>query len=378
MIKTNSFQFRLLKFMLTLRARISLYKRLSQFIEAQITLNESLDRIRRRYRQQTSLLEKLRMKLDQNFQPQGDFRAQILGDWIDRMADGAHFQDAIRPWIPTGEHMLIAAGVRGAGPATGMREAANLSMANSVMKKTIIGQSIQPVVLLMALVAMFILFQKKMVPIFKTLKPVAQWPSSAMKLYNISYFVDHYLLLVVAILVGIAYVIMLSLPRWRGKGRSIADYFPPWSIYRVQQSSAFLIGLSSLMEAGVTTFNSLQMMHRNGSPYLRSHLERMMANMSKGGTNLGASLNTGLLDQETAGNVEDYSQVGTFRTAIKEIGSLNLEESLSRIQVAMGFMKNLMLVLVAGVVLWIYATTYLLQANLANSVTSSPNTSMPH
>lgn len=370
MIPINSFQHRLLRFQLGLSARISLYKRLSQFIDAQITLGESLERIRRRYRQQASLLEKIRMRFDRNFKPEGDFRAKILGDWVDRMAEGGQFPDAIRNWIPTGEHMLIAAGARGAGLATGMKEAANLSVANAQMKKAIIGQSIQPGVLILALVGMFMLFQRKMVPIFRTIKPVEAWPSSALKLYNISYFIDHYFFLVIAAMIGCGYGIMLTLPRWRGGGRNLVDGLPPWSIYRIQQASAFLIGLSSLMEAGVTTFNALQMMHRNGSPYFRAHLEKMMSNMSRGGPNLGASLNTGLLDQETAGDVEDYSQLGSFRSAIKEIGKKNLDESLERIQAAMGMLKNVMLIMVAGVVLWIYATTYLLQADIANSATN--------
>jgi len=286
------------------------------------------------------------------------------------MANGAQFQDAIKPWIPHGEHMLIAAGARGAGLATGMKEAANLSQANAQMKKTIIGQSIQPAVLVLALVGMFILFQSKMVPIFRVIKPVEAWPSSALRLYNISYFIDHYVLLVIGLMVGAGYGIMLTLPRWRGNGRAFFDSLPPWSIYRIQQSSAFLIGLSSLMEAGVTTYAALQMMHRNGSLYFRWHLERMMAKMATGDSNTGAAMNTGLLDRETAGDVEDYSQLGSFRNAIKEIGKKNLEDSLERIQGAMNALKNVMLILVAGVVLWIYATTYLLQADIANSATN--------
>jgi type II secretory pathway component PulF len=260
-----------------------------------------------------------------------------------------------------------------------MNEAAGMSMANARMKKTIIGQSIQPLVLTAAVMSMFILFQARMVPIFEKIKPVAAWPSGAVRLYNISYFIEHYLLLVVAAMVGMGYVFLVSLPRWKGPRRAMVDTMPPWSVYRVQQSSAFLIALSSLMTAGVTVYASLQLLHRNGSPYLRWHLERMMSAMSQGADNPGAAMNTGLLDKETAGEVEDYSQLGSFREAIQTIGKQNLEDSLERIALTMGALRNVMLIAVAGTVMWIYGTTYMLQADIANSAGSASGAAgVPH
>lgn len=376
MAALSSLEKRVYKFMLGLKVRTSLYKRIAAFLEAKINLTEGLLLLRDRYRKQLGLGEKLKVRFSPGYVAKGDFRAAILNEWLERIATGERFSDAVKEWVPSNEFMLIAAGERGKGLGPGMLDAAGMSQANAQIKKTIVGNSIQPIVLVLALLAMFILFQRKMVPIFKVIKPVETWPSSAMKLYNISYFVDHYLLLVLAALIGIGYGLILTLPRWRGAWRQRFDAMPPWSIYRTQQASSFLIGLASLLRAGVPLNAALQMMHRNGTPYFRWHLERMMYTLS-GGLNQGIALNTGLLDRETAGEVEDYSRMRSFREAIEEMGKRTMEESLERIQNNMGMLKNVMLIVVAGSVLWIYATTYLLQADLANSATN-PNAAIAH
>lgn len=376
MATLSTLEKRIHKLMFGLQVRTSLYKRIASFLEAKIPLTEGLLLLRNRYRKQLGLGEKLRQRFSPGYVPKGDFRGVIINEWLERIATGERFSEAIKEWVPSNEFMLVAAGERGKGLGPGMMDAARMSQANSQIKKTIVGNSIQPIVLVLALMAMFILFQRKMVPIFIKLRPVDTWPSSATRLYNISYFVDHYLLLVLGLLVAIAYGLLLTLPRWRGVWRQRFDAFPPWSIYRTQQASSFLIGLASLLRAGVPLNAALQMMHRNGTRYFRWHLERMMYTLS-GGLNQGVALNTGLLDRETAGEVEDYSRMRSFREAIEEMGHRTMEQSLERIQNSMGILKNLMLLVVAGTVLWIYATTYLLQADLANSATS-PNAAMAH
>lgn len=355
-----------LKFRFGLKVRTSLYKRIAQFLAGKIPLVETMTRIRDRYQKEVSPVESIIMRFKPDYRPRGDFRAQIMSDWLEKMAQGMRPAQAMQDWIPTSEYTLISAGERGRGMAAGLREAATMSLANSRMKKTILANSVQPIVLLGAVVAMLMMFQMKMVPIFVTFKKPELWPSSAHTLYSISYFVQHYLLFVIAVLAALTWIFFVTLPRWKGPRRATIDAIPPWSVYRTQQASAFLLALSSLTAAGVTVYAAMQLLHRNGSPYFRWHLEKMMAMMSRGADNPGAAMNTGLLDKETAGEVEDYSQLGAFKEAIREIGSRNLDESIERIEATMGVLKNIMLIFVAGVVMWIYGTTYMLMATLAN------------
>src|SRR5690606_18824010 len=132
----------------------------------------------------------------------------------------------------------------------------------------------------------------------------------------------------------------------------IFDHLPPWSIYRSYQASSFLISLSSLMRAGVATYDALRLMHRTASPWMRMHLERMMTNMRHGGENQGKSLDTGLLDKEVAGDIQDYSATGSFLEAIYRIGQRTLEEGVKSIQIKMDVLKNVLLFAVAASIVW--------------------------
>lgn len=363
------------KKLMTLKVRASLYGRIADFLQAKIPLNQTLLQLRNRYRRQLSLGEQLRMRFDSSFQPKGDFRAQVLSEWLEGLGTGQKFNEVIREWVPPNEHMLILAGERGASLPEGLRNASGMSEANTKIKKAIIGKSVQPAVLLLALFGMFMLFQRKIAPIFLRMKPLETWGASARRLYDISYFLDHYSLLTLGLLVVFSYGLLLTLPRWTGVWRQRFDALPPWSIYRVQNASSFLIGLASLLNAKVPMNVSLQMMHRNSTAYMQWHLERMMNILASGVSNQGVALNTGLLDSETAGDVEDFSQIISFSESIQEVGQKTLTASLERIDAVMGAMQTMMLLLVAGCVMWIYSTTYLMMTDLANSAT---NTSAMH
>ena len=337
-----------------LKARLSLYERIEAFLVAGIDIVTTLRTIRDRYNSRRSTKGK----------------AKILDSWIRAMERGGTFSDALRPWVPTSEHMLIASGERGEGIIPGLREARVLSEASAKSKAAILGGTIFPSVLFAMIIGMLIMFQVQMVPIFKGLLPIERWPGSAQTLNTLSSFLKNQLYLLLGAFLALAVFIGYTMPKWRGDLRTrFFDKLPPWSIYRSYQSSSFLISLSSLMKAGVANYDALRLMHRTASPWMRMHLERMMTSMRQGGgENPGKALDTGLLDQDVAGDIQDYSRLGSFQDAIYRIGQRSLEEGVKSIQVKMDVMKNILLFCVAGSIVWIYLTSYGLQTTIASSV----------
>jgi type II secretory pathway component PulF len=348
----NSFGKHVLKFRFGLKARISLYERIAAFLEAEIDIVATLRAIRDRYTQRK------------------DYRAKVLSDWIATMEEGSSFSEAVKWWIPSSEHMLIAAGERGEGLINGLHEATVLSNAAARNKSAIIGGMVFPIALFGMIIGLLIMFQIQMVPIFKSLIPIERWPSSAKTLNSLSYFFYHYLWLVILGMVGFSAFIGMTIGTWTRPPREFFDKLPPWSIYRSYQSSSFLIGLSSLMKAGIANYDALRMMHKNASPWMRMHLERMMSAMKLGGSNPGKALETGLLDQETAGDVQDYSRLGSFQDAIYLLGSRSLEKGIKSIEMKMGIIRNIMLFGVAASIGWVYLTSYGLQSNIATQMSS--------
>ena len=340
------------KFRFGLKARISLYERIADFLDAQIDIVSTLKALRDRY---------IKSK---------DYRAQILTEWITNMERGAVFSDSLREWVPPAEHMLISAGERGIGLKNGLTEAKVLSTASSDTKAAIAGGIIFPIALFGMIIGLMFMFQTQQVPAFTSMLPIERWPPSAKMLYNISYFFYKYLFVLLAAIGALAFFISATMGRWTRPPRALFDRLPPWSIYKSYQSSSFLIGLASLMQAGIANYDALRMLHRNASPWMKMHLERMMSAMKVGGSNPGKALDTGLLDDEIAGDVQDYSRLGTFQDAIYRMGQRSLREGVKSIESKMVVVRNLMLVLVAGSIAWMYLTSYNLQTTIASAASS--------
>lgn len=338
-----------------LSKRITMYEKITAFLEANIDLVRSLQTIRDRYAQRK------------------DFRAAIMTDWIATLEEGKKFADALSPWVPPGELMLIEAGERGGDLITGLKEAVVLSTAANQNKNAIIAGVAFPVVLFMMLGAMLIMFQVQMVPVFEALLKVDKWPPSAQTLNSISGFVYKRLWFLIIGILALAFLIGKTMPTWTRRPRNIFDKLPPWNVYRSYQASSFLIALSSLMRAGVPAYDALKTMSKNASPWMRSHLDKMMGSMSLGGGNMGRALDTGLLDDETAGDVQDYSRLGSFSDAIYILGGRSLEKGIKAIQSRMGIIKNLLLILVAGSIIWIYFASFGLQTTVADRMNSMNN-----
>lgn len=353
-MKTAKFELTVQKLFFGLKVRTSLYERIEAFLVAGIDIFTTLRTIRDRY--------------ESRRKTRG--RAKVLTSWIRSMERGGTFSDAIKPWVPSSEHMLISSGERGEGIISGLKEARVLSIAAAQSKSAILGGTIFPCVLFAMIIGMLIMFQVQMVPIFKGLLPVERWPGSARSLNSLSGFVKDRLYFLLAFVALLGIFVSYTLPRWRGDLRNkVFDKLPPWSIYRSYQSSSFLISLSSLMKAGVANYDALRLMHRTASPWMRQHLEKMMIAMRLGGgDNPGKALDTGMLDPEVAGDIQDYSRLGSFQDAIYRIGQRSLEEGVKAIRIKMDVLKNLLLFCVAGSIVWIYLTSYGLQTTIANTV----------
>lgn len=334
-----------------LGARISLYERIQAFLEAGIDIISTLESIRDRYKKSK------------------DSRYKVLEHWLEVMSKGGKFADALKPWVPPAEHMLIAAGERGEGLISGLSEATVLSNAAAKNKGAIIGGVVMPIFLISMIFGMLAAFQLQMAPVFVALLPVESWPGNAQTLYEMSKFIVDYWFVVLVIFAALTVVISYTMGRWTGPVRAKFDALPPWSLYKNYQGSSFLIGLSSLMKAGVANYDALKLMHRTASPWMQAHLEKMMAAMKLGGANPGEALDTGLLDKETAGDVQDYSRLGSFQKAIYLLGERSLTKSVERTNAKMAVLRNVLLVMVAGGIITIYGTTYSLQTLIADSQT---------
>lgn len=347
-----------LKFRFGLKQRLNIYERLAAFTKEEFPLFDSLQKFKARYDKKK------------------DFRGKIIAQWLEDMKYGASLSDVLQGWIPDAELNLIQAGEEGKGIEHGLDEAIKFGKSAQKIKNTIVSGATYPVILLLVVLGFIAMFSVKLAPTYLGILPLENWPSMGQNLYNFSHLIVSYWYMIF-ILLGVAgFIISKTIGIWTGPVREFFDKFPPWSVYKVYQGSAFLISLASMMQSGTPLNESLKKIKRTSSYWLAEYIGDMEKNLKKGGKYFGAHLDVGLLDEETAGNVIDYSELGKFEKAVYTIGEKNLEESVEKIEIRMAMLKNLMLVLVGITVGMIYYTSIELNGSVAESAGSSTGSMM--
>lgn len=347
-----------LKFRFGLSYRLNLYERLAAFTKEEFPLFDSLQKFKNRYDKKK------------------DFRGKIISYWLEDMKYGASLSDVLQGWVPDAELNLIQAGEEGKGIDQGLDEAIKFAKSAQKIKKTIISGSTYPVILLLVVLGFIAMFSVKMAPTYLGILPLERWPSMGQNLYGFSHFIVSYWYMLFAGLGVAGFIISKTIGVWTGQVREFFDKVPPWSVYKVYQASAFLISLASMMQSGTPLNESLKKIKRTSSPWLADYINDMEKNLKKGGKNFGSHLDVGLLDEETAGDVIDYSELGKFEEAVYTIGEKNLEQSVEKIEIRMSLIKNLMLVLVGITVGIIYYTSIELNGSVAESASSSTTSMM--
>lgn len=347
-----------LKFRFGLQKRINLYERLRAYVKEDFPVYDSLEKFEARYAKKK------------------DPRAIIIKNWMDKMKHGLSFSKAIEGWVPDAELNLILAGEEGEGIEIGLGEAIKFAGSAQKIKNTIISGITYPFILF-AVVLIFVgMFSLKMAPTYLGILPLDKWPELGQNFYAVSAFIVKYWLLVIAVLVITTLTIIKTVGSWTGPARTFFDKLPPWSVYKVYQASAFLISLASMMKSGIPLNNAIKKIRASSSPWLMGYTDEMLRNLRRGGANFGIHLNVGLLDEETAGDLIDYSVLGGFEKAIYALGEKTLEDSVKRINSRMGIVKNLMIVLVGITVGIIYYTTIDLNGVVAESASTATSFSV--
>lgn len=353
MLKKEELSLKYLKFKFGLKKRIAIYKKIKSYTESEFPVYESL------------------IKLKARSDSKKDFRGKIIGIWLDQMKGGAQFSTAIKGWVPDAELNLISSGESGDGIEYGLEEAIKFAESSRKIKSAIISGATYPLVLLFVVLGFMAMFSIQLAPTYLSFLPLEQWPDMGRYFYNISIIIVDYWYILLILAGVLSFLISSTIGTWVGQTRTFFDKFPPWSVYKVYQSSAFLISLASMMKSGTPLNDGLKKIKKTSSAWVGFYIEQMLKNLKKGGKNFGKHLDVGLMDEETAGDVIDYSELGSFESAIYKIGEDNLKESVEKINSRMSLLRNLMIGLVGIIVMVIYYTTIELNTSVAEAASNS-------
>lgn len=269
------------------------------------------------------------------------------------------------------EIMLISAGEK-QDPALGLNLASEMLGKKGIIRKQIIGASAYPIFLFFLVVVLLMAVSKVLVPQFSLLLPADQWVGMPALLRDIANFVTSlYGLITLFILIAFGAFLFMTLPRWTGHYRKIADNFFIWGIYREVVGSAWLYSLAVLLGAGIqirTIFTEM-INSKDSTEYIRERTKAIDRQIGYG-KNLGVAMQDSGFAFPSAEVVDDmlvYAELPDLSRQIVDIAQEQMEECLENVKGKMNKLKYLLISVVAGLVLFVIQSVFAIYGQFGQS-----------
>tara|TARA_Y100001001_G_scaffold129711_1_gene128873 strand:- start:1364 stop:2428 length:1065 start_codon:yes stop_codon:yes gene_type:complete len=316
--------------------RLRFYNKLSQLLENGVSLDMAVQQ-----------LERLAAK------KRGSILPQLYARWRRSVANGINFGKCLAPYIPNSEAILIETGADSGYLILAIKNAAQAVEQQGKVKKAIISSAAYPAVLTAMLIGAMVLASYQVIPTFDEIIPIEEWTGLSYAVAVAAEFFRYYGWLIGLIILMIVVGISISMPRWAGKSRVAFDGVVPWNFYRMWQGSAFLLSVSSLMNAGVKLDeNSLSKLSKSADPYLQRRIKAIRKEMSSG-ANFGDALarsGYNFPDAELISDMQIYASLRGFENNITKITNDWVESLIDEVQVAMKVVNVIVLFLIAIVI----------------------------
>lgn len=215
--------------------------------------------------------------------------AKVVGDMVRRMRDGKSLSEALSPWVPQDEIMIIASGELSGQPSQSFDLVLESKERAARVKRALTSALVSPTIYLVALYGMLWAIGRFVIPGLEMALPASRATGMVAFMYEAGAFANSWYAAAVPVLViAIAILVVWSLPRWGGKGgkasaglRIKMERYFPYSFYRDMQGYTWLLGFSALLRAGMSDVDILEKQSRKASPWLRARLvliRRLMDN----------------------------------------------------------------------------------------------------
>lgn len=272
-----------------------------------------------------------------------------------RAAMGGSLARALHGVVPPSELLMIDA-LQGGGDerlAQGLHFLSGTVEKVDGMFRAVRKAVAYPALLLGAMTAMLTVFSLHAVPVLANLIDPERWPPLGQALYAVAWAVRHHGPALAAAVLGALGGLAWLLPRWQGPVRRRLDRHPPFSLYRDFSGAMLVISLSSLMRTGVSLRASLERAGRFSAPWMRWHLNEVLARLSsRESAHFGRAFATGVLSPAMEERVQDASERRDPVAAFVRIGV----GSIDRMQLAIADSANRLngLLLIAAALLLVF------------------------
>ncbi|ECA7544030.1 type II secretion system protein F [Salmonella enterica subsp. enterica serovar Berkeley] len=347
--------FFLTKFFFTTKSRLRIYEKLCRYIDNGVPLIVSLTELHR-------FITDDGKKNKKN-------SAVVVMQWLTSLRNGDSFSAAIEGWIPADEVSIISSGEISGDLSASLRSIILMNETKRKIRAALAGV-LYPVALLSSTCFFLYIFGTKVVPAFAQVLPVSRWQGAGKTMYLLSYFVRNYLFDVILLIIALIIAIVFTFSLWTGKIRKFIDVIPPWSIYKSVIGCGFLLSLSALLNAGIPSPEAIRIIFKTATPWYKERLVAIRQALFNGAPNIGEALYITGYNFPTKDMVMDirtYAALDGFEAMLNKLSEEWQNETVAYISAQMDIFKNIAIITMGGVFMWIVSGMFALEQQISNA-----------
>jgi type II secretory pathway component PulF len=282
--------------------------------------------------------------------------ANIITSIIRRMNDGSSFSSAMEKWVPEDEVMMLEAGDLSGALPLAIDNMMDSKERTQRVRSTVISALISPLIYVIAVYGFLWGIGNFVVPSLAATVPPEKAHGMVSVLYGLGSFATSWWAFTPPVVaIALIVVITLSLPKWRGTPRVMAEKYFPYSFYRDINGYSWLLGFISLLEAGVPEVEILGQQIKKANPWMKERLNSVHKRM-RNGEGLAQALGCektsfGFPNPDIIDNIESMSGFQDFPQKIKIIARQwadSMERSTSERAKAFGFAVEIIMYGIMG------------------------------
>ena len=266
----------------------------------------------------------------------GSSIALVYKSIISRLNRGIAFSQAILPFIPREEALIIEAGDASGKLLEALVSAKKQYQSDKEIGGIVASAMAEPMMTLVSILCTSYFCGIYLWPQMLAVVNESYWPAWCLPLIRFELaVVKYWQLTFIALIVGVSY--FYSISRWTGSMREVFDKLPPWSLYRDRQAVACLGILAGLLSSGMELSAALDRISAKTTPWLSWQVRKIKSRMLKSGENTLRAFDSGLFSRDLVDLLEDASRNRSFDDTLRYLGNEALPRIVQKVKLLAKF-----------------------------------------
>ncbi len=214
----------------------------------------------------------------------------MLRSWQRGLANG-RLADELSLWLPASESVIFSGYGRGSiQPLALFEAAARIAEMKARLIAGVVKALSMPALIAVCLVLLLWMVGSYVLPVLAGISDSARWGPLTILFYDVTTWVSANEIVLACGLLGTVALVWVAVVCWSGWGRTAADRFPPFSLYRLITGWSFLAVMLEFLRVGIDlSDDTFLRIEQTAPPYVRSRIAMVRRQMG-GGHPFGRSM----------------------------------------------------------------------------------------